>query len=70
MEMGKQNSETFPGLFQDFFPFLKDSISFQFCLKQREKYTFSSRKCRSEKVHFFSLILIPVIKTGTTAQIE
>ena len=27
MEMGKQNSRTFPGVFQDFFLFFKESIS-------------------------------------------
>ena len=64
-EMGKQNSRTFPGLFS----FFKNSISSQFCIKQHEKCTFSSRKRLSEKAHLFSLILIPVIKSGTTAQI-
>ena len=38
MEMGKQNSRTFLGLFS----FFKDSISFQFCIKGREKCTFFS----------------------------
>ena len=61
MEMGKQNSRTLPGLFNfqglNFFP-------------QREKCTFYSQKRRNEKAHSISLILTPVIKTGTTAQIE
>ena len=43
-EMGEQNSRTFPGLFQDFFSFFKDSISSKFCVKQREKMHFFSRK--------------------------
>ena len=34
--MEKQNSRTFPGPFQDFFSFFKDSISSQFCIKQCE----------------------------------
>ena len=40
MEMGKQNSRTFLGLFS----FFKDSISFQFCIKGRENALFSARK--------------------------
>ena len=58
-----------PGLFQDF-SFFKDSISSQLCITQREECTFFSQKRRNEKAHLISLILIPVIKTGTTAPIE
>ena len=54
-----------PGLFS----FFKDSISSQFCIKQLEKCTFSSRKRGSEKAHSF-LFLILVIKTGTTTHIK
>ena len=65
----KDFSRTIPGLF----PFFKDSISFQFCIKQRKKCTFSAEKAEMEiektkKAHSFSLI--PMIKTGTIAQIE
>ena len=70
MEMGKQNSRTFPGLFHDFFSFFKNSISSNFCIKQHEKMHFFSRKHPNEKAHSISLILTPVIKNGTTAQIE
>ena len=58
-----------PGLVQDFFLFFKDSISSQFCITQREN-AFFSQKRRNQKAHSISLILTPVIKTGTTAQIE
>ena len=59
--------------FQDFsrtFSFFKDLISSQLCITQREKCTFFSQKRRNEKAHSISLILTPVIKAGTTAQIE
>ena len=62
--------------FQDFSRiFFKDSISSQFCIKQREKVRFfqpgmSKWKHRRKKAHSFSLTLIPVIKSRTTAQIE
>ena len=55
-----------PGLFSYF----KDSISSQFCIKLREKYTFFSWKRRKEKAHSISLILTLVIITGTTTHIE
>ena len=71
MEMGKQKSRTFPGIFQDFFIF-KDSISSQFGIIQRLKVHFYQQR-RNEKAHLISLILTPVtpvIKTWTTAQIK
>ena len=52
------------------FSFFKDSISSQFCITQRLKVHFFSQKRRNLKAQSLSLILIPVIKTGTTAQIE
>ena len=58
-----------PGLFQDFYIF-KDSISSQFCITQRLNVHFFSQKRRNVKAHSISLILTPVIKAGTTAQIE
>ena len=44
------------GLFQDFFSFLKDSISSQFCTVH-----FFSQKRRNEKMHSISLIPPSVI---------
>ena len=58
------------GLFQDFFYFLKDSISSQFCITQSLKVHFFSQKRRNVKARSISLILTPVIKTGTSTQIE
>ena len=58
-----------PGLFQDF-SFFMDSISSQLCITQRDKCTLFSQKRRNEKAHSISLILTPVIQTGTTTQIE
>ena len=69
-EMEKQNSKTFPRTIPGLFSFFKASISSQFCIKQRGKLHFFSWKLLNEKAHSFSLILVPVIKTGTTAQIE
>ena len=57
---------------QDFsriFSFFKDSISSQLCITQSEKCTFIQPD-RNEKAHSISLILTPVIKTGTTAQLN
>ena len=70
-EMGKIEfqdfSRTIPGLFS----FFKDSISSKFCIKQCEKMHFFSLKSQNKKAHSLSLILILlVIKTGTTTQIE
>ena len=62
MEMGKQNSRTFS--------FFKDPLSSQLCMTQREKCTFFSQNRRNVKEHSISLILKPVIKTGTTTHIE
>ena len=66
MEMGKQNSGTFPGLFS----FFKDSIFLSILYKQHKKCTFFSRKRQSGKRHMLCLILIQVIKPGTAAQNE
>ena len=71
-EMRKHNSRTLPGLFQEF-SFFKDSISTQFCIKHEKMLFFSAGKVTLEiekRVHLFSLILILVIKTRTTAKIE
>ena len=64
-----------PGLFQDFFSFFKDSISSQFCITQRLKVDFLARSGEMKgALDFFDSDnnnnLTPVIKTGTTAQIE
>ena len=59
-------SRTIPGLFS----FFQGLNFFPILYKTTRKSTFSSRNRQSEKAHSFSLILIPVIKTGTTAQIE
>ena len=49
-EMGKQNSRTIPGLFS----FFKDSISSQFCIKQRKKNAlFSAENIEVKRLVFF-----------------
>ena len=69
-----------PGLFQDYsrtFSFFKDSISSQFCITQRLKVVFFRQTRSGEMVGALDFFdsdnnnnLTPVIKTGTTAQIE
>ena len=62
-----------PGLFQDYsrtFSYFEDSIPSQFCITQRLKMDFLQPEAAKWKAHSISLILTPVIKTGTSTQIE
>ena len=65
---GKQNSRTFPGLFQDFSHF--QGLNFFPILNKtaRTNALFSARNVEVEIE--ISLIMISEIKAGTTAQIE
>ena len=63
--MGKQNSRTIPGLFS----FFKDSISSQFCIKQRKNALFSAENIEVKRLVFFDPDSGDK-KNGTIAQIE
>ena len=59
-----QSSRTIPGLFS----FFKDSISSQFCIKQRKNALFSAENIEVKRLVFFDLDSGD--KNGTIAQIE
>ena len=74
-EIGKQNSRTFPGLFQDFFHFSRTQFLPNLCKTTRKMHFFQAENVdveieKTKKPHSFPLIPIPVIKTEKTALIE